>query len=737
MKKIENILFEELKRIKSLLGEDGITQKGINESEVFSRNADGTQKFPTGTFSVEKMLNSMPQGAERDAYLRNKFITDPCTATEYGVQSFYRQKPIDAPGYYSDFKLGECSAVEYFGQNESAIYAMDIRSDVYQDDNGYFIKVGGSGNKEMQVSLYLPSDEFFKQMTGKVKSFLAFDSCKTACKFKKGESLDKDDKKERFVLLYQLRDPSKAMNSILYGPEGAVPTDLDPLDRGWDLVTANIMESGYFSVNPDNIMSAMKEYTSDEYNSNFGKSEFDQWYDSGWGTFGQIALAVFIGIITGAAAAPFIAMIEAQATRIAVNLAVQTGAELLVAIPEAIYLTGRGMNTNAAFVLVLAMIPLVQGKIVGGTALDPTTYGHVHECMRRYGNGEFKTPADLKRYFKSLPDGGVAIQKIFKDTSTALAENGGRLMESEIAAAMNKLIKEIPKGVESLGFKIGAMETYQQIAKYIPSKSQQLFKVAKIGGVTVLASFAVHPILAFFIKDADWVKNPQKLPPAEETAMKLGAVLMEKKVSPLNQKMEKLREELQVAIVNQDTRKAAQITVELVRIIDDLVLISAMPNSPLVDIKKQTKSEVIAGMLSAIENQIRTEMKASNNTESATATRAISAGITASQDSIFMDQTKECQSQTNIQVQKGYTINWETPTEKDKKINCNFRTWVIDKFNLTKNDLVACGDWKTLKPPDKFLYSDCKFKKYWNGKDSSGKLYLSLWLEDIRKSKKV
>jgi hypothetical protein len=736
MKKIDNILFEELNRIKALLNEQSVKSDRLGTTGQFQSFVPQTPKFKG------KLVPSLSQNEQ----YRSKFLKDPCELS--GVDAFYRQKMVDVPGYYSDFKLGECSAVEYFGGQETALNTMNINRNIYQDEQGYFFKVNTEGStKETQfdVSIYLPQDEFFKQLQGKAKSFITFSTCPAACKYKQGQQLNDDEQSSRYVLLYQLADPSKATETSIATPQGIQTFGLETIDRGWQFSTVNVLESGYYSVsNPEQMAtSEIKEYTSTDYGENQARSEFDIWYDGTAGTIAQIGIAVLLSYVTAGAAAPYLAAIESQGARIFANLALQTTVELTVAIPEAVYLYGRGMNSNAAFVIMLSLIPVVQAKVFKGEFADPAAFGYVHELTRRYGTGQFKTPADLKRYVNSLGKTEKAsLEKLLKGTQDALIANGGKMAQEEVAAVMGLVLKNSDTGINKIGFSLGRVGYEQIIAQYVPTATQNLIKNATSLFGTLGSTLLIHPITAYLIKDADWVKNPQKIDIAQKTLEKIFNSQKDKNKEKVQKEVKGLQTKIEKAAYNQNKSEVIQPIYDLIFYIDDLLKIAEnkiVLGQSLEVLKTQYKSVIIGQLLSEIARAIYEEMKASQGASSPTANYLDQNGLPVSTKPWFEIQIETCKSEELYKMKQLNFTNIDNPSDIEIKRACSFRDFIRSTYPSMAN-LKHCGfyeEGEQVPPPKWFYIKDCEFKKIWNGVETkTNKRYCELWLESLINKKK-
>lgn len=728
MNNLDKILQEELNRIKGLLSEQPIPIEKKVESFRGGEFKPKVPEIPTYKGKLVPFLSSK----EMDEYYRSKFDKDPCrdkdsSQATMGIDALYRQNKIQAPGYYIDFEAGSCFAVSYFEGNEQPYQLMNLKDiakgGVKTDTNGDFFFVDSSIG---EVKVYLPKKEFWQGTQGKVRSFMAFDSCQTACKFKKGEiSSGYEDGDgafaKQYAVMYQLVNPEKAYPSIEITQTGPVETKLDSIDRGWKFMDTNVMYSGYFTTKDVNSTSR-SEYNPSIWDETYSTTPFDRWYDSGWGTALQIAGAIGIGMLSGGLLAPaLLSGIEMQGARILANYALQTTAELVIAIPEAAYLMDRGRESTAAFVMLMALIPVIQGKLAGGEMADPAKYGFVHELFRKYGDGSFKTPADLKRYIKSLPEAQrLAAEKILKDSGEALIKNGDQLVKTELATALQKVIKNTDQEVVNLEFRVGygsnvrALKEAQRIINgYIPTATQQKLKTAKIFGFTLGGAFALNPVLAFLIKDSRTV-TPENIEKAKQNAIKLQTFLGQKEVDMFNKEAERLNTNLENAINKQDKNAALEAGTEVLQFMDNMVNLSTF-GFQFKDAQKNYLGRFFVTQVTFIEKQLREELVNSQMRNVDRVTKLIENGIpVVIPEEMWKEATKDCENE-KLTIQGLTTpINMDTPTDLDMEIVCAFRAMFKSTNIVTCEELNSRE--KTIIPPKKYYLRDCELIKIWPSK---------------------
>lgn len=419
--------------------------------------------------------------------------------------AFYKQSFQPHKGYFDNqMMLGECFDVVKFTANDNAVTSMNIPNEkIFKDYIGYYIKgktnsYGGSRD----IRIYLPKDEFFKSLSDVVKSFTAYPTCRDQ-KTKEGG--------RKYNLVYQLNDTSKAVINQVVDGNGISIEDSDPA-RGWIISQFGGSQSGYFrgkseeygdgpeTLTNDILPQDFSEYSLENYGEEYGRSSFDIWYDSGWGTAISIGAAILVSVVTAG-----IGTAIGATSRVAI-LGFELAGELAIAIPEAKYLLGRGMNSSATMVLIFSLIPVLNAsnfaKKVTGTLTDKEIVNLIKKVSK---NEKLQTPGDIKLWIKSL-DG-----KTRKFVEEAL-QNG-----SDYLKQVNKqqLVNDINNGLKNV---INDVKSKKVITKEIQESTEKLFinfsksyaSTFKLIGLDLAAVFTSMPIIKKIIEDDEEImKDPQ------------------------------------------------------------------------------------------------------------------------------------------------------------------------------------------------------------------------------------
>ena len=489
---------------------------------------------------------------------------------------FYRQKFVEYKGFFDNkMPLGEFFDVTYFGSNDNATTVMDIPN-IKKDVYGYYFEEDNLRDNNLKVRIYLPKDEWFAKFDGCVKSFVAY--------YTYNEKQEKPQAAEKYTLLFQLLDPKRAVIVGGVQLEDRVVELPDDGSRGWSVAFFGKSGSGYFTkdVRPKDkgIMAKAGEYIRDVttpsfinakgekedylaptevkeltkykewnlvgYSEEYGRSDFDIWYDSGWGTFFQFAIPIFLSIVTGG-----ISTYLQLGYRAA--LALEVGIELTFGIVEGQYLYERGETTAAALALIFAFVPLMnETKFLRNLAGAPADYDKfLSDFIEQGEKGAFKTPADFKDWLNKLPKPTKQwVENALKNGAEAMQKKGSKEIQERITKTLNEVIDEIKtkKGITK--------EIYDKAAKEGLEKpmnvtlSQTLKSAASMLGINLGVMGALYvPISALFPDDEEFKSDPQKLldkvaKRSEIIANKAKELQMDTQLSALITKVQELEKRL-------------------------------------------------------------------------------------------------------------------------------------------------------------------------------------------------
>jgi hypothetical protein len=491
---------------------------------------------------------------------------------------FYRQKFKKELGYFdSEMMLGECFTISYFDSNSNAKNCMDFPN-IYKDPNpklGYYIYgdvLNDDDNKSEKVRIYLPKDTFFTDLNGIVKSFIAYPTCPEQQKKQGGI---------KYTLIYQLNNPQKAIIDQVMTEDGVKFVD-DDASRGWSISFFEGSQSGYFAIGlnddegfdnvskskpaTDLIPTQFKEFSLENYGEEFGRSEFDIWYDSGWGIAIQIGGAILVGIISGGIGTLLTAGMESLLAARAIVLGAELAGELIYAIPEAIYLKNRGMNTASTIVLLFSLLPLFNRlglvKRLAGDMSKEQMNQFVLNLAKKADAGDFRSPADVKKWLSSLDANTRAwAERMIKEGAAALEKISEKELKDQLQNGLKKLINETRVKNAS---KVTAKKIYdEEFVTLIKNINPTTISGLKLAGIDVLATFGSMPVVMMVVKDnEEFIRDPQRiLDKASENIQKIASAFEEKRLTNIKTEIEKLK---QAVTLNPDDMDSARKLVDLV-----------------------------------------------------------------------------------------------------------------------------------------------------------------------------
>lgn len=431
---------------------------------------------------------------------------------------FYKQKFKPYKGYFdNNMMLGECFDVTLFDNNNAnAISAMDIpRNEIFKDGYGYYTK-GKSLSFGGETRIYLPKDEFFKNLIGVVKTFTAYKTCNDQKKRQGGR---------RYTLVYQLIEPEKATAIFTMDADGEKETSTDP-SRGWQITNFAGNESGYFaedtsqepeggwgqkSDNPKNNMlpQYFNEYSLQNYGEEYARSEFDIWYDSGWGITAIIAAQILLAIATAGVGNAISAAVGATGlASTAIVVGAELSVEFTIGLIEAKYLFDRGYNTGAYMVLIFSLFPVFNRLGFIGKLSGRITEDEVARLLKEIGQeadaGRFKTPGDVKAWLKSLDDTTRrTVEDLLQKGSKALEKANSKALVTDINKSLNKILNEIKTK--------GLTKETQAVIKATTKEWPKLYgPTLKLIGIDLGVVLGSIPLFATFVEDDQEIKqDPQ------------------------------------------------------------------------------------------------------------------------------------------------------------------------------------------------------------------------------------
>lgn len=610
----------------------------------------------------------------------------------------YRQSFKPHKGYFDNqMMLGECFDVVKFTANDNAVTSMNIPNEkIFKDYIGYYIKgktnsYGGSRD----IRIYLPKDEFFKSLSDVVKSFTAYPTCRDQ-KTKEGG--------RKYNLVYQLNDTSKAVINQVVDGSGISIEDGDPA-RGWIISQFVGNQSGYFrgkseeygdgpeTLTNDILPQDFSEYSLENYGEEYGRSSFDIWYDSGWGTAISIGAAILVSVVTAGIGTAI--GVTSRATILGFELA----GELAIAIPEAKYLLGRGMNSSATMVLIFALIPVLNASNFAKKVTGTLTDKEIVDLIKKVSDNEkLQTPGDIKLWIKSL-DGKTRkfVEEALQNGSDYLKQVNKQQLVNDINNGLKKVINDVKSK------KVITKEIQESTEKLFINLSKSYASTFKLIGLDLVSVFASIPLITLIVRDnEEFMRDPQRImKSASENVKKLLEVVDKRITTELSNEIIELQRKFNS---NNDDIESGRKLFELVENLSSIT-------DPKYDYKKET---LINSFLQKVLYQITVEyMESKLKRDSDTNKRAIETLkiLPGLEDEFWKSLTNYCSDVPQ-------TIF------KTKDDACNFIDWVIKNQTDFKSKNVRggvsygiqnCEDRINIdNQPEWYIMNNCIIKQAYN-----------------------
>jgi hypothetical protein len=713
----------------------------------------------TSTPSQNNLLspdNAIIKQVQADTENRNKtpgFVIDPCTdsstdedgdkTTDY---DYNQAVSVRATVFNDSQDIMECWDCQIFTSASNAANSMYIPGKIiYQDpEYGYFFY----GDDKSTVRVYLPKDEFFTQYTNKVKSITAYKTCKDACAKQNGET---------YTLVYNLKDPSKAIFTLVMTESGPVLSTDDTINRGWELNYSIVKDTGYFSmggqnVDPANVSgldaSKITELSLANYSEDYARSPFDKLYDSGLGTIAMIVGAVVVSVISEGTLAPaMIGWIESQAARTILTTVISLTTEYALAIPEIMYLQSRGKDSDAIFVAILAHVPLFQYAWLNKAfKIDSDiVYGQTTELLNKYRRGVYKTPADMKNHLKQLAKTNPELAKYLKEILEAVGENivkNPDLLKKSFANEIKNIIKNVDAGKLKRVEK--AWQRVQRVENLVPRGSGELVKTAKVFGVVMIPAMGVNYGLTEIIGENPLVRDPYRLGKITTALENLNQIITNSDdVKRLTTLIENTKKKCNQAINDENYPLLVEGATESLMLFEDMDMIltktiklKADGSATMDGLKKNISSPFVSMMLGVLITQAQKEAEASYAAGKANDSKTSNLVRQYKIVNMFQEPNKfTCEA---------IVLDTNTNPPKTKQDSCTFRNWVIQYYpsftfqkpkrtnpdrraDLVLNKLSACSYWEKNNKDyrDDFYLNECGYKLAWeqygkNYRDSKG-----------------
>ena len=298
--------------------------------------------------------------------------------------------------------------------------------------------------------------------------------------------------------------------------------------------------------------SGLFEYTYSSYGEEYAKNEFDVWYDSFYGQAIAVGTQICIGIGTGGFATWVVEGMNvakvSYAAMTTMRAGIIIGSELIVGVPEAVYLYNRGYTSIAALIALCCFIPLVTDFQLGRMILKlpPSDMKLIHqickEAVDKDGKIIWTSIRDFRNFMKKL---SITEQKILAEQLSAVAayyeKNGTKEIVQKSIKSLSEKYAELSK-IKSFKFKGNDILTRQNYIKRLVFLNlivdQQVNIIKQADNVLGALSFNSKPILSslgftlfglmgpmlvisviFIGNDEKQIKDPQNILNGSEKAL--------------------------------------------------------------------------------------------------------------------------------------------------------------------------------------------------------------------------
>ena len=527
-------------------------------------------------------------------------------AATYAASDKYRQKMIDSNGYFDDkMKIGEFFTVSYFGNNETVETAMDLDYLISankgqikkgKDEIGTFLSYNDQGSA---IRIYLPKDEWFRnEFNGTIKSFWdreshytenknCFQLCFVLMDPTQAIASFQVDPQTR-KLTYKLPNDSvtrgwevlkvykqtgyfsrqgnilqkkvstleqyerKSLNEVglageggydnYYGSDEYVKSRFASAEKSrQDNELAELQQKIQEAQQGGG--SGLSEYLYSNYGEEYAKNEFDVWYDSFHGQAIAIGTQILIGIGTGGLATAVVeSMAGTYAASVAVRATIIIGSEIIVGVPEAVYLYNRGYTSIAAIIIICCFIPLVTEFKLGRMILrlPPSDERLIRSIINQAVDPEtgkviWTTPKQFRTWLKSLSE---AEQKILAEQLSAVAayyeKNGTRELIQQTTKGLSESLVKL-RNIPRFNSPVQMYESWFQFGIITLQLKNTIIQAEKQAGKIVFTNYPTLKTLGFTIfglmgplmigsvlligNNEELIKNPQKLFDGSEKAL--------------------------------------------------------------------------------------------------------------------------------------------------------------------------------------------------------------------------
>jgi hypothetical protein len=322
----------------------------------------------------------------------------------------------------------------------------------------------------------------------------------------------------------------------------------------------------------------IEEYSWVKIEEESGKSDFDIWYDSSSGTLIVIGIQIILGILSGGIAAAAVEGLVLTAAQSAVRrVGVVIFTELVIGVPEVVYLHGRGMDSMAGLILFMCLIPAFGelGRFNKFIKKPASFDSAINDLIQKNQAGGMRTPAEFKQWLNGLKTADPALYAYFTKVlplAAQAATYGTKAIERRVIAGLERAILNAKSGNIQRAFQfLTDVEriSVKKMPSHWPSTARNLgFSLGVAGSAGIVFSI-------FFSSDSELGKPTEMKARVDKGITESQRLFGIKVANQIQTKIKKLTTEIGNASKDGEWKLFYDKTHELLKVYRDLCRIGA------------------------------------------------------------------------------------------------------------------------------------------------------------------
>jgi hypothetical protein len=322
----------------------------------------------------------------------------------------------------------------------------------------------------------------------------------------------------------------------------------------------------------------IEEYSWAKIEEEIGRSDFDIWYDSSSGTLIVIGIQIILGILSGGIAAAAVeGLVLTAAQSAARRVAIVIFTELVIGVPEAVYLHGRGMDSMAGLILFMCLIPAF-GELgrFNKFIKKPADFDKaINDLVRNNASGSMRTPAEFKQWLDGLKTLNPVLHAYFVKVLPLAAQTatyGTKAIERRIIAGLERAVINAESGNILTAYRL--LSDLEKISvKTIPSHWKS---TAKNLGFSLLVAGAAGIVFSIFFSSDTELGKPTEMKARVDKGITEAQRLFGAKIAEqIKTKIKKLTTEIDLASEAGNWQLFYDKTHELLKVYRDLCRIGS------------------------------------------------------------------------------------------------------------------------------------------------------------------